>query len=56
MSIAIHCPKCNRTIGDTDEAIKVTINCKNCGPQKINLITIADHSDYVRTTDEKGNQ
>lgn len=55
MSITIHCPKCNRTIGDTDETIKARINCKNCGPQSIN-ITVADHSDYVHTTDEKGHQ
>lgn len=52
MSIAIHCPKCQRIIGDTNASIKANINCKNCGKQSIN-ITVADHSDYVRTTDRK---
>ena len=52
MSIAIHCPKCRRIIGDTDSSIKANINCKNCGKQSIN-ITVVDHGGYVRTTDRK---
>ena len=52
MSIAIHCPKCRRIIGDTDSNIKANINCKNCGKQSIN-ITVVDHGDYVRITDGK---
>lgn len=45
MSIAIKCPKCNRTLGDTDGTIRARINCKNCGAQSIS-IKVASFDNY----------
>lgn len=45
----IHCPTCQRVLGDTSRSIDATINCKRCGAQRVR-ITIADHSDYLTNT------
>ena len=52
MSITIHCPSCGRALGDTEQSLDATINCKKCGAQKIRL-TIADHNDYLKATSRK---
>jgi len=51
MSIAIKCPKCGRTLGDTDTSIKARINCKRCGAQDIN-IKVATFDGYLTSRKE----
>lgn len=42
----INCPACGRTIGDTQDNLDATINCKRCGAQKISIRT-ASFKDYL---------
>ena len=42
----INCPTCGRTIGDTQDNLDATINCKRCGAQKISIRT-ASFKDYL---------
>lgn len=52
MSITIKCPKCGRTLGDTEDSIKARINCKRCGTQEIN-IKVASFADYIKAPARK---
>lgn len=54
MSIAIKCPKCGRTLGDTDSTINARINCKRCGVQDIN-IKVASFDGYLKATSQRSN-
>lgn len=54
MSVAIKCPKCKRTLGDTTSSIDATINCKRCGAQHIR-IDIANFNDYLKATSQGEN-
>ena len=47
MAIKIKCPKCGRVLGDTSESLDCTINCKDCGAQKITL-KVANFKDYLK--------
>lgn len=42
----INCPTCGRTIGDTQDNLDATLNCKRCGAQKISIRT-ASFKDYL---------
>lgn len=44
--IKIKCPKCGRILGDTKDSIDCTINCKDCGAQRI-IIKVAKF-DYAK--------
>lgn len=46
MAIKIKCPKCGRILGDTKDSIDCTINCKDCGAQRI-VIKVATF-DYFK--------
>lgn len=47
MPVQIKCPKCGRILGDTRSSIDCTINCKECGAQRI-IIKVANFSDYLK--------
>ena len=55
MSIAIKCPKCGRTLGDTDSTIKARINCKKCGAQEI-CIKVTSFDDYLKFRKEENDK
>lgn len=42
----INCPTCGRTIGDTQDNLDATLNCKRCGAQRISIRT-ASFKDYL---------
>lgn len=45
----INCPTCGRTIGDTQDNLDATLNCKRCGAQKISIRT-ANFKDYLKAS------
>lgn len=45
----ITCPTCGRTIGDTQDNLDATLNCKRCGAQKISIRT-ASFKDYLKAS------
>lgn len=49
--IQIKCPKCKRILGDTEQSVTCTINCRDCGAQKI-TIKVAKF-DYFTKEDNK---
>ena len=52
--IKIKCPKCGRILGDTKDSIDCTINCKDCGAQKIVIkVTSFDYFNHKGENHDK---
>lgn len=51
--VKIVCPKCGRILGDTNESIKATLNCRGCKQAVQVKMKIASFKDYVRNYESK---
>lgn len=51
--IRITCPKCGRTLGDTDKSIDCRINCHSCRKAVEIRMQVASFMDYLTKTKQE---